>query len=46
MTKDFNPIFTITNRITSNLTRIEWVRGFLEAANLSEKIVYAMKRAD
>jgi hypothetical protein len=31
-----NPKFTITNRITADLTRIEWARGFLEAATLSE----------
>ena len=36
MTKRFKPIFTITNRITAGLTRIEWARGFLEAATLSE----------
>ncbi|MBF0555733.1 MAG: Fic family protein [Nitrospirae bacterium] len=32
----FKPIFTITNRITTGLTRIERARGFLEAAALSE----------
>jgi len=32
----FNPKFTITNRITAGLTRIERARGFLEAASLSE----------
>ncbi|MEK6776020.1 MAG: hypothetical protein AABY87_03935 [bacterium] len=31
MTKNFKPIFTITNRITAGLTRIERARGFLEA---------------
>lgn len=36
MTKSFKPIFTITNRITAGLTRIELVRGFLKAAALSE----------
>ena len=36
MTETFKPIFTITNRITSGLTRIERARGFLEAAILSE----------
>ena len=36
MTESFNPIFTITNRITAGLTRIERARGFLEAAALSE----------
>jgi hypothetical protein len=33
---NFKPIFTITNPITAGLTRIEWARGFLEAAKLSE----------
>ena len=32
----FQPDFTITNRITAGLTRIERARGFLEAAMLSE----------
>jgi hypothetical protein len=32
----FNPIFTITNRMTSAITRIERARGFLEAARLSD----------
>jgi hypothetical protein len=32
----FTPKFTITNRITAALTRIERARGFLEAATLSE----------
>ena len=36
MSKEFRPIFTITNRITAGLTRIERARGFLEAATLSE----------
>ena len=36
MKKRFNPIFTIGNRITAGLTRIERARGFLEAATLSE----------
>lgn len=36
MTKSFKPIFTITNRVTAGLTRIERARGFLEAAALSE----------
>jgi hypothetical protein len=30
MTKGFKPIFTITNRITAGLTRIERTRGFLK----------------
>jgi cell filamentation protein, protein adenylyltransferase len=44
MTKGFNPIFTITNRITAGLTRIERARGFLEAATLSEAWVREMGR--
>ena len=32
MSKGFKPIFTITNRITAGLTRIERARGFLETA--------------
>jgi len=36
MTQDFQPKFTITNRITEGLTRIERARGFMEAATLSE----------
>lgn len=44
MTKIFNPIFTITNRITAGLTHIERARGFLEAARLSEEWVRAMSR--
>lgn len=42
MTKGFKPIFTITNRITAGLTRIERARGFLEAATLSETWVREM----
>jgi Fic family protein len=38
----FNPKFTITNRITAGLTRIERARGFLEAASLSEDWVREM----
>ena len=34
--KTFKLKFTISNRITSGLTRIERARGFLEAAALSE----------
>jgi Fic family protein len=42
----FNPQFTITNRITAGLTRIERARGFLEAATLSENWIREMgKRA-
>jgi Fic family protein len=44
MTKTFKPIFTITNQITSGLTRIERARGFLEAATLSEDWVRGMGR--
>jgi cell filamentation protein, protein adenylyltransferase len=44
MTKSFKPIFTITNRITAGLTRIERARGFLEAAALSEAWVREMGR--
>jgi len=38
----FNPIFTITNRMTSAITRIERVRSFHEAARLSEDWVRNM----
>ncbi len=31
----FQPQFTITNRMTAAITRIERARGFLEAAQLS-----------
>jgi Fic family protein len=44
MTKNFKPIFTITNQITAGLTRIERARGFLEAATLSEAWVREMGR--
>ena len=44
MTKNFEPIFTITNGITAGLTRIERARGFLEAATLSEAWVCEMGR--
>ena len=36
MTRIFKPHFSITNRITAGLSRIERTRGFLEAATLSE----------
>ena len=39
---EFEPTFTITNRITAGLTRIERARGFLEAATLSEAWVREM----
>lgn len=38
----FNPIFTITNRMTSAITQIERARGFLEAARLSDEWVQGM----
>jgi hypothetical protein len=44
MSKTFNPLFTITNRIAARLTRIERARGFLEAATLSEAWVRWMGR--
>jgi len=44
MTRIFRPIFTITNRITAGLTRIERARGVLEAAALSEAWVREMGR--
>jgi Fic family protein len=36
MTKGFRPKFTVTNRISAGITRIERARGFIEAATLSE----------
>jgi Fic family protein len=44
MTKNFKPIFTITNPITAGLTRIERARGFLEAATLSKAWLREMSR--
>jgi len=44
MSRSFNPKFTITNRITAGLTRIERARGFLEAATLSDAWVREMGR--
>jgi Fic family protein len=44
MTKSFHPAFTITNRITAGLTRIERARGFLDAATLSDAWVREMGR--
>jgi len=44
MTKNLKLIFTITNRITAGLTRIERARGFLEAATLSDAWVSEMGR--
>jgi len=40
--KGLRPKFTITNRITAGLTRIERARGFLEAATLSENWIREM----
>jgi Fic family protein len=40
----FSPRFTITNRITADLTTIERARGFLEAATLSEDWVRRMSQ--
>ena len=42
MNVGFTPTFTITNRITAGLTRIERARGFLEAATLSEDWILEM----
>lgn len=38
----FNPIFTISNRMTAAITQIERARGFLEAARLSDDWVRDM----
>jgi Fic family protein len=40
----FAPRFTITNAITSALTRIERARGFLQAARLSEDWISGMQQ--
>jgi len=40
--KDFEPKFTITKRITAGLICIERIQGFLEAARLSENWVREM----
>jgi Fic family protein len=40
----FAPRFTITNRITADLTMIERARGFLEAATISEEWVRRMSQ--
>jgi len=42
MNNNFNPKFTITNRITTGLTRIERARGFLEASTLPKNWVREM----
>ena len=39
----FQPSFHITHRMTAGLTRIERVRGFLEAARLSEDWLATMR---
>ncbi len=39
---EFNPKFTITNKITAAITQIERARGFLEAAKLSDDWVTEM----
>lgn len=39
---NFNPKFTITNRMTAAITQIERARGFLEAARLSDDWVRDM----
>ena len=44
MTKSFKPIFTITNRITAGLTRIERVRGFLDAVKLKDDWLADMQK--
>lgn len=38
----FNPKFTIANRMAAAITQIELVRGFLEAARLSDDWVRDM----
>ena len=38
----FEPRFTVTHAITTDLTRIERARGFLEAATLSEDWIRQM----
>ena len=38
----FDPRFTVTHRVTADLTRIERARGFLEAAALSEDWIHEM----
>lgn len=39
----FNPLFQINNKITADLTLIERVRGFLDAATLSENWITTMQ---
>ena len=38
----FEPRFTVSNRITADLTRVERARGFIEAATLSEDWIRRM----
>jgi hypothetical protein len=40
----FTPRFTITNRVTADLTTIERARGFLETATISEEWVRRMSQ--
>jgi Fic family protein len=40
----FIPCFTITNSMTTGLTRIERARGFLDAAHLSDEWIQSMGR--
>jgi len=42
----FSPKFTINNAVTSALTQIERVRGFLEAATLSEHLTDQILRTE
>lgn len=37
------PVFTITNEMANDLTQIERVKGFLEAATLSEEWIHSMQ---
>ena len=39
----FTPYYSITNTITASLIRIEWARGFLDAAKLSEEWIESMR---
>jgi Fic family protein len=40
----FKPKFTITHTVTAALTKIEWARGFLDAAKLSEDWISKMQK--
>ncbi|MEE4352986.1 MAG: RhuM family protein [Desulfatiglans sp.] len=44
MTKDFKPIFRVTNRITAKPTRLERARGFQEVAIISKDWAQKMGR--